>query len=63
MAWMGIKKTLPRQDCVVRGKKAVMPAKAGIQVFGIVIVPDSLDARFRGHDELLNGFHVRRIDP
>ena len=27
-------------------------AKAGIQVFGMVIVSISLDARLRGHDEL-----------
>jgi molybdopterin converting factor small subunit len=56
------KEPLARHDCVARGKKAIIPAEAGIQVFGIVIVPDSLDARFRGHDELPHGFHARRID-
>jgi sulfur carrier protein ThiS len=29
---------------------------------GIDIVPNSLDARFRGHDELLCGPHVGRTD-
>jgi hypothetical protein len=33
------------RDCVETEGKAVIPAKAGIQVFGIVVVSDSLDAR------------------
>jgi hypothetical protein len=32
-------------------KKNVIPAQAGIQIIKIV-VSSSLDARFRGHDEL-----------
>ncbi len=36
------------------GETRVIPAKAGIQVFEIVIVSYSLDARLRGHDELRN---------
>ncbi len=40
------------RDCVAMGETRVIPAKAGIQVFEIVIVSYSLDARLRGHDEL-----------
>jgi hypothetical protein len=45
--------TLPSpRDCVATGENAVIPAKAGIQVFEIVVVFNRLDARLRGHDEL-----------
>ena len=36
------------------GGKFVIPAKAGIQVFEIVIVSNSRVARLRGHDELVH---------
>jgi hypothetical protein len=35
-----------------KGRDGVIPAKAGIQGFEIVEVCNSLDARFRGHEEL-----------
>ncbi len=44
-------KPSPSRDCVTNRKNVVIPAKAGIQVFEIVILSNSLDARFRGHDE------------
>jgi hypothetical protein len=33
-------------------ENAVIPAKAGIQGFEIIVVSSNLDARLRGHDEL-----------
>jgi len=42
----------PLRDCGTMEKKAVTPAKAGVQVFKIVAVFIFLDARLRGHDEL-----------
>jgi hypothetical protein len=42
----------PSGDCVETGENAVIPTKAGNQIFEIVVVSNRLDARFRGHDEL-----------
>jgi hypothetical protein len=44
--------THPRQRLCRKGENAVIPAKAGIQIFEFVVVSIFLDARLRGHDEL-----------
>jgi hypothetical protein len=45
---------------MVTGGDAVIPAKAGIQVFEIVVHSNSLDARLRGHDELRHSLKGRQ---
>jgi hypothetical protein len=40
--------------------KAVIPAKAGIQVLEFVVVAKYLDARLRGHDELRHSIQGQR---
>jgi hypothetical protein len=45
---------------MVTGGDAVIPAKAGIQTFEMVLDSNSLDARLRGHDELRHSLKGRQ---
>jgi hypothetical protein len=48
------------RHCVANREDVVIPAKAGIQVFEIVMVFNSLDARLHGHDELRLSLRTER---
>jgi hypothetical protein len=52
----GLKPILHGLD--VTGENGVIPEKAGIQIFVIVVFSNNLDARFRGHDGLGHGLFI-----